>query len=96
MKCLETRKRNGMTWRRYRTDDGRIVTTFELPTQVLRSVTTLDKIQSRIEGNLRAQESQARRKRIRALLADGWKPLAIASELAVGVRYVQQIKAGTR
>ena len=96
MKCLETRKKHGMTWRRYRTDDGRIVTTFELPTQVLRSVTAFSKLEVRLAGNLRAQESQARRKRIMALLADGWKPLAVSVELNVGLRYVQQIKAGTR
>ena len=36
MRCLETRRRNGMKWRRYRTEDGAIVTTYEVPVEVLR------------------------------------------------------------
>lgn len=35
MKCLETRRRNGMKWRRYRTEDGARWIIYEVPASVI-------------------------------------------------------------
>ena len=90
MKCLETRAREGLRWRRYRTDDGRIVTTLEVPEQVFRATVRKDRLQERLEGWRREQERAALQARGLALLAEGWKPLAVAHELKVDVRTAQR------
>lgn len=92
MKCLETRTRNGMRWRRYLTEDGRRVTTYELPSTVLMGVTTMARIQGRLASWNKAEEQRARQVRIRRQIADGVKPLAIANSEGVSTRYVERIR----
>lgn len=96
MKCLETRRRNGMKWRRYRTEDGRIVTTYELPTEVLRGAAEPSRLQERLDAYARADARRARRQQVISLLAQGWKPLAIASEVGLKVRVIQELRAQLR
>jgi len=92
MKCLETRKRNGMKWRRYRTDDGRIVTTLEVPESVLRGAAPADRLAARLAAWERGQAQRARRHAVLQRIAEGVKPLAIAHELGLSTREVQRIK----
>lgn len=91
-RCLETRERDGMRWRRYRTEDGRIITTYELPTSVLHGVAPLDRVHARIVCWMRGQARAARRARIADLLANGWKPEAVANEVGVTARTVQKLR----
>ena len=92
MKCLETRTRNGMRWRRYLTEDGRRVTTYELPSTVLMGVTTMARIQGRLASWNKAEDQRTRRARILRQIADGVKPLAIADSEGVSTRHVERIR----
>lgn len=83
MKCLETRTRKGMKWRRYRTDDGRTVTTYEVPTTVLSTVTSASRLTQALETFARGEQKRARAARMLALVREGVKPAAIAHELGV-------------
>lgn len=94
MKCLETRKRDGMKWRRYRTPDGRIITTFELPTTVLLGAAPADKLKARLASFEKAERTRARRVAVLAGIAAGTKPLAIADEFGLDPRTVYKIKQG--
>lgn len=78
--CMETRKKNGMTWRRYREPDGRFVRTYELPESVLFGLATRAEIAKRLAQFERGEASRARIARIHALLDDGWKPSIIVDE----------------
>ena len=96
MKCIETRQRaDGIRRRTYRLDDGRKMTTFELPTTVVRGV-GLKKIQEQmkiwIRGEKLRAESHKRRQRIEELLRERVKPLAIADEVGVTETRVRQIR----
>jgi FixJ family two-component response regulator len=82
MKCLETRQKNGMRWRRYRTDDGRIVTTYELPAAVL-SAFSKKRLTEQLAGWQRGESLRARRVVMLARIAEGVKPTAIAHELGI-------------
>ena len=91
MKCLETRKRDGMKWRRYRTDDGRTVTTYELPTAVLSRFSKKQLAASLVAWE-RGEARRARRARAAALLAQGVKPTAIAHELGITDQAVRLLR----
>lgn len=93
MKVLETRRRDGMKWRRYRTDDGRTITTYELPAPVLRSIAPQWKVQERLAAWERGEKTRARRALIVQRIAEGVKPLAIAAEVGMTDRAVQRIKS---
>lgn len=90
MKVLETRTRqDGIVRRRYRVAADRCVTTYELPESVVAAMgrQRLERIMARY--NL-AEQKRQRSDRIRELLAQGWKPTAIAHELGISeaaVRY---------
>lgn len=92
MKCLETRRRDGMKWRRYRTADDRIVTTYELPTEVLLGVTTMKRVHARLEAYKRGQARAERRAQAQALLRKGWKPVAVANEVGMTTRNVEMMR----
>jgi hypothetical protein len=89
MKCLETRKRDGMKWRRYRTDDGRIVTTFEMPTQVVNLSSDLRRRLAMWESK---QQKLARKEQAKQLLAEGWKTTAVANHFGLSDSWVRQIR----
>jgi hypothetical protein len=92
MKCVETRTRNGMRWRRYLTDDGRRIVTYELPVTVLLGATTMGRIQTRLTSYQKAEEQRARRARILRNINAGVKPLAIADVEGISTRHVQRIR----
>lgn len=91
MKCLETRKRNGMRWRRYLTEDGRIVTTYELPTAVL-SLISKKALADQLAAFERGEARRARAQRMHQLIAEGVKPTAIAHELGVTEQAVRNAR----
>lgn len=90
MKCLETRRRHGMKWRRYRTEDDVIVTTYEVPTAVLGELGW-----QRLRGALERAERQLARARrtahAQALLREGWKTVAVAHEVGLCDSQVRRI-----
>ena len=80
-----------MRWRRYRTEDGRIVTTYELPTAVL-AVVSMKRLRAQLGAFNRAEETRARIVQIKARLAQGVKPTAIAHEFGITDQRVRQIR----
>ncbi len=95
MKCLETRKRNGMKWRRYVTEDGLRVVTYEVPESVLKylSRATLSLALKRHNDGLKRR---ARDAQIHKLLREGWKTTAVASKFNLSDSMVRRIKQGMR
>ena len=96
MKCLETRTRkDGIKTRRYELEDGRRITTFELPASVIKAVGT-KRVQEYYEiwqrGEKQRAESHTRRQRIVELLAQNIKPTAIADEVGCTEQRVRQIR----
>lgn len=96
MKCLETRTRaDGIKARRYELEDGRRITTLELPATVIKAM-GLKRVQEFMEiwqrGEKQRTESQARRQRIVEMLAKDIKPTAIAHEVGVTEARVRQIR----
>ena len=92
MKCLETRKRGAMKWRRYRTDDGRIITTLEIPESVVGGVTTKKKLNERLEGWLRGEKQRTRAELVCKMIKEGIKPLAIADSVGMTERGIYHVK----
>lgn len=96
MKCLETRTRkDGIKSRRYQLEDGRRITTFELPATVIKGI-GLKRVQEFMEiwqrGEKARSESHSRRQRIEEMLAENIKPTAIAHEVGVTDQRVRQIR----
>ena len=96
MKCLETRTRkDGIKSRRYELDDGRRMTTFELPASVIRAL-GIKRVQEYYEiwqrGEKQRAASNSRRQRIVEMLAQNIKPTAIAHEVGVTEQRVRQIR----
>lgn len=84
-----------MRWRRYRTEDGRIVTTYELPATVLRAV-GLKHVQVHLDawnrGEVTRAVTRARDVVVRQMLSEGIKPTAIAHEVGLSDTRVRQIR----
>jgi hypothetical protein len=96
MRCLQTRLRaDGIRTRRYELDDGRRITTLELPATVLKGV-GMKKLQEQMatwqRGEKRRAETHARRQRIEELLRERVKPTAIAHEVGCTEERVRQIR----
>jgi hypothetical protein len=96
MKCLETRARaDGIKTRRYELDDGRRVTTLELPASVVKAI-GLKRVQEFMgiwqRGEKQRTETHARRQRIEELLRQRVKPTAIAHEVGCTDQRVRQIR----
>jgi protein-disulfide isomerase-like protein with CxxC motif len=96
MRCLQTRLRaDGIRARRYELDDGRRITTFELPATVLKGV-GMKKLQEQMatwqRGEKLRTETHARRQRIEELLRENVKPTAIAHEVGCTDQRVRQIR----
>lgn len=92
MKCLETRTRaDGIKSRRYELDDGRRMTTFELPASVIKAI-GVKKVQELMQTWQRGEASRARRQKIMEMLEQGIKPTAIAYELGCTDQRVRQIR----
>ncbi len=95
VKCLETRSRKGMKWRRYRTADGAIWTTYEVPTSVISSMSAA-RLKALLEGAAKRLDSLNRTARIKARLADKIKPAAIAHQEGVSEAWVRALRGRTQ
>lgn len=90
MKCLETRQRkDGLKRRRYRLEDGRTMTTMEVPTTVL-SRFSKAALGAALAAWQRGEERRTRVARMRRLIAQGVKPAAVAAELGVTEQTVRE------
>jgi DNA-binding NarL/FixJ family response regulator len=84
-----------MRWRRYRTEDGQILTTYELPASVLRAVgmkNVLACLEAWHRGEVTRAAISARDVVVRQMLAEGIKPAAIAHEVGLSDSRVRQIR----
>lgn len=91
MKCLETRRTpEGFRRRRYQRDDGVRFSTIEVPAELWKFLNNPGRGRNRLAEILRERDREARRITGRALLAQGWKPLAVANQLGLTERTVQQ------
>lgn len=95
-RCLETRSRRGMKWRRYKTEDGRTITTYELPCAVLAGSAPAAKLSARLESWHRGQARHAVRIAAEDLLVQGTKPAAVAHALNISERHAQRLKKGMK
>lgn len=95
MKCLETRRRGGIKWRRYRTEEGAIIKTGEVPMEVLAELGP-KRLKEALERAERREHRLRRQARAENLLRQGWKPAAVAAEVGLGEamvrRYRQRMK----
>lgn len=91
-KCLETRVKNGIKWRRYKTPDGVIYTTYEVPTPVFNGIVSLSRFTPRMEAWYRGLVLKQKRALVERLLAEGWKPLAVANEVGYTEKAVTDIR----
>ena len=82
MKCLETRKRNGMTYRRYALEDGRRISTVEMPVTILRTFSQ-KAVAEAVDRWKRGEALRSRQAKMKKLIAEGVKPAAIAHELGI-------------
>lgn len=82
VKCLETRKRDGITHRRYQLADGRRVSTVEIPATVLRRFNA-KQVEEALATFERGEALRVRSVKMKQLIAEGVKPTAIAHELGV-------------
>lgn len=90
-RCLETRRRQGMKWRRYKTPEGVTFTTFEVPAQVV-GLLGVARLKEELERAERTLERKTRNHRALALLARGWKTTAVAHEVGLCDSQVRRIK----
>ena len=99
MKCLETRRRQGMKWRRYRTQKGATVTTFEVPCEVIR-VLGARRLREELERAKRRLEAAEQKAQALAMLASGAKTTAVAHEFGLADstvrRWAQQRRGAKR
>ena len=91
MKCLETRRRGGIKWRRYRTEEGAIVRTGEVPIEVLSHLGAA-RLKEALEKSQRRIDKLKRRAKAENLLRQGWKPTAIAEALGVSEQTVREYR----
>lgn len=91
MRCLETRKRGGVTHRRYELEDGRRVSTVEIPLTVFKSFSR-DKREQALARFARGEALRARNAKMKQRIAEGVKPEAIAHELGITREAVQQTR----
>lgn len=97
MKCLETRKQpNGTTRRRYRTEDGLIVWTVEVPEAVWNFLNKQGRGNDRLAANLRARARVEKRTEALRMIEDGWKAIAVSHELGVSVRTIERWRAASK
>lgn len=92
-RVLETRRRDGLKWRRYRHEAGHTFATLEIPEPVLLGLVSMARVQQRLAAWHRGQERAAVRALGLELLARGWKPEAVANQLHVTARTAQKWRA---
>jgi DNA-directed RNA polymerase specialized sigma subunit len=84
-----------MKWRRYRTAEGVIVTTYEVPCTVLQTLGD-SRLKSELQRAARQHERDARNARARTLLAAGWKPIAVGAEVGLSESQVRRLRQRAR
>lgn len=77
-KCLETRRRDGLTWRRYRDADGVIHRTVEIPLSVWRFLNHAGRGNDRVAAYERVHARIAKRVEALRRVAEGGSLRAIA------------------
>lgn len=92
MKCLETRQRGGMRWRRYRDEHGAIHTTLEAPEEVVRTLGA-KRLAEELARAKRNSERKVLNARATKLVAEGWKPEAVAHELSLSAPQVRKLRS---
>ena len=90
--CLETRVKDGLKWRRYRTPAGAVYTTYEIPTEVFHGIVPTGMYESRVQSWNREQQRKEKRALVEKLLLEGWKPIAVAREVGLVERTVTKIR----
>lgn len=94
MKCIETRKRDGFTYRRYMGPNGPVAT-YEVPIAVVRNIgmqAFKDAAAMVARGVERRRRAAEVREAVTKRLAAGWKPTAIAHDLGISDARVRQIR----
>lgn len=71
-----------MRWRRYLTDDGRRLVTYEVPAAVVSQI-GLARVRDALAQFERGEAQRMRTHRMQQLIAQGVKPTAIAHELGI-------------
>jgi hypothetical protein len=84
-----------MKWRRYRDEDGARHTTLEVPEEVI-SYLGPKRLAIALERAERAAAARTRMAKVKAELARGDKPEAVAHEHQLSPRYVRQLKQEMR
>jgi len=87
-KCLDTRRRDGVTVRRYRKPSGRTIQTVEIPMTVFRSVRGM--ILPRVQAWERGEAARDRLTLLLSLAEQGNKQVYIAEVLGVSQAYVSK------
>lgn len=86
----------GMTWREYQTPDGRKIQTAELPLTVVRGIMGSKRVAEVLEiwhrGEQQRQDRVRKHARVRELLEEGVKPLAIAHETGYTETRIKQLR----
>lgn len=95
MKCLETRRRGGIKWRRYRTEEGAIIRTGEVPMEVLSELGP-KRLAEALERAKRTEHRLRRKARAENLLREGWKPAAVAAEVGLSEAMVRRYRQHMR
>lgn len=91
-RCLETRTlKSGAVRRRYELDDGRRITTFEVPSQVLGTISKRQ-LAAALEAWHRGEATRARQLRIKQMLKAGVSMREIADEVGVTPARVSQVR----
>lgn len=92
-RCLETRTRNGLKYRRYEDADGQRYSTVEIPLSVAKAIGT-KRLEEALETWQRGQEKRRKSKQLRKAIIERLpgKPTAIAHELDCSEAYVRMIR----
>lgn len=93
--CLETRMKDGLKWRRYRTPTGAVYTTYEVPTdvfqQMIAAVAADPRFTDYTQSWYREQHYKERLALAQRLLQEGCKPAAVANEVGFALTTVRRI-----
>jgi hypothetical protein len=94
-KCLETRTTpDGLVRRRYQAPSGVTFWTVEAPAPVWKGCVSKPRADARLSKWRQGLEVTSRRAEGKRLLAEGWKPAAVANHLGVTERAVTRWRKG--
>ena len=94
--CLETRVKDGLKWRRYRTAEGAVYTTYEVPTeifqQMIAAVAADPKFANYTQSWYREERYKEKIALAQKLLQEGCKHTAVAHEVGFALSTIRRIK----